>query len=1056
MLMILGVSCIDLENPYQNPENADLVILSAESNFSDDSRLRLYSAYHLTVAPVIYEQVDSIVVQASHNRLWRRTKLAQPEPGEYRLQFSFSDTGYQIIDIKLYRNNTAPIHRAIRVYVYSPLDQPDMSIPVGEICSLSTPPVGDQVTYHWELTDSLANRRELLATVPSVTYEGRSFIGVVRGALWVTDSLDSFPSPVDSFTVHFTDGESPVITAVSGMVVGDTVITGDRDFYFKAGVFDNGALRTVVINGAGADSLGESLYARLFTNMPGYDPDAAVSVIAEDKAGNRTTRSFYLRYDTEGPRSKAILSTVWPDSVTAQRLLPIIGTVANLNPGDTIVVSATAGDSLRTDTVIAEDGPSPWHMSMPLADGRNSIRVIAYDTKHNAVSDTDSAIVILDRGAADAEAPNIREVLVESRSVSGQSEAALYVDSAQPTIAVYAFDNGSGMAHVRIGFQDSEHYLHNSRDDSYFWEGVLSGVDYTAEPVTVTAVDNEGNTASDTFTVLRNRIPEIHASSDIPDTLTLVADSAYAFSLILVNIDDDSTTVALHDKPSAMELHQSDQLGAWTVRWTPTLEDSGEISIDVVVSDILSTQTYQWPLRVVAHHEPVAAPASDFYLLHTSVPDTIIARQDTMAVTVRFVGGAAPYQLTAALEDRDATPLFDSVSRASEVTVRWVPDTIDEGEQRLLFAGRDSTGAVDTVRPYPALTVLPANRHACSLIVTDSENQPIASGAHLDLTMHDAAKTLRFIIEDGDAPQTEMYIRTIERGGITEYDTLRDRRFSMRLDTLSNNPYEPMTITVTDRTGSSDSVHFSIRYFYQQPDDIPSLAGWMDPVSGIELKPDPNDSLAVKSWANRAFPVTSLSVFELVTSLDKWPFLRNGDPAGAASLSFKETAWLTSGSSDACFRNWSLRPFTIFAVIRYRPVESDALQTLISTGSSSHVSLGTVGDTLAVFTPDQRYTTDLLAAPDEWQIVMFQSYGAQRDPFTVSVARNGEFSTREPGPVNGNGEGSFVLGSSNFAGAANGWSGDLAETLYYARYLSAADIKEAHAYLQRKYGISAR
>jgi hypothetical protein len=1046
-LAAIGLSCVNLDNPFDNPDNTELLIIDSATDFENDSRLRLYTSYTLTVATTVHEHAEKICIEAPGNRLWRRDTIYAPDGREYSRTLSFYDTGYQTIDIALHRRNATTIRRAMRVSVESPLDQRDLTLSAGEICHLSTPAAGDSasILYHWKLDGA----DTVSSALPEARRQWRSLIGEVSGRLWVTDRGRRHASPADTFRITFTDAAAPVIEAASGKALGDTVVTADTDFMFVIAVWDSSDIRGASINGQ-AHYLEGNRYARLFANMPHYaqTPLEAVA-FAEDIASNRTTRSFYLRYDPSGPRSPLKLTIIGleDDSVTSRERFPVTGSIIHGAPGETVIVAGSLHDRLFLDTVEIDHGPASWYIEMPLTTGRNSISLLALDTLGGAASDTSSLLVIFDPAAIDTVDPQIHEIIVDSVRVShfGSSSPAFVRDTAC-SLTVTAFDMGSGVKRAFMRCRGQESLLHPGAG-SYDWRGRITGIGaYASTSVTVGVEDLDGNTAVRTFALRRNAPPVVLESSDIPHQRLLTADSAYVFTLAVH--DDDSVAMRLIDAPPAMTTQAGASPNLWRVAWTPALADTGDRTITVTLSDGVTTRAYAWTLTVGSSDAPMlrfAQPAG-------SPPESLVAGIDTLRIIASLArADAPPFRYVAAI---DNTPVFDSVSRAETMRFTWPPSIDDIGVRALTLYAVDSAGSRDTLMRGAPIEIIAANHFPCSLRALDQSGGAVRSGDRIDLTGADAPTKLFFTIEDRDPPQAESYIRWIRRDGVIAWDTLTDRRFSIELDTAGSEPFIEYCIGVRDRGGNIDSLCFSIRRFYQRPDQFGELILWLQAGEYSVVSATAEGVKQVHTWAGTQYPHRTLRVNEPSDAPGKWPVLGHDPAPFDQYVAFNQTAWLLADHTEAALHGWNQRPFTVVAVIRTPAPGAGRFQTLLSKGRQTGIKLGLYEDSLAVMQNGNLFTSSLTIESDAWQIIGMRSAGGQKPALAVDLLYRGAQVRKSIGTTLDFAGGAFVLGSEDGESSSDGWAGDIAEFLYYARELTDSDIREVNAYLRRTYGLT--
>ena len=142
-------------NPFTDYSNAALCI--THRSFKNLDTCGIFSTETLAAVVLVKELVDSCVVSAGDNRLWRASDSSirkidfSQEP--FQFCFSFCDTGRHSVRMTTYRSNAETVVDSISFYVKSPLRQEALSCYFGDSIMLRTPPVKDRdVNYFWELS----------------------------------------------------------------------------------------------------------------------------------------------------------------------------------------------------------------------------------------------------------------------------------------------------------------------------------------------------------------------------------------------------------------------------------------------------------------------------------------------------------------------------------------------------------------------------------------------------------------------------------------------------------------------------------------------------------------------------------------------------------------------------------------------------------------------------------------------------------------------------------------------------------------------------------------
>jgi hypothetical protein len=133
----------------------------------------------------------------------------------------------------------------------------------------------------------------------------------------------------------------------------------------------------------------------------------------------------------------------------------------------------------------------------------------------------------------------------------------------------------------------------------------------------------------------------------------------------------------------------------------------------------------------------------------------------------------------------------------------------------------DSLGSSDSL--FPAITVVPENKYACSLSVSCAD-----TAVHIDyasrtvsLTGDADTLTLLFTIHDGDHPATERYRVTWTKGNVTQEFEPSGRSFAIAVLPEPGAPADTMTVALSDSTATT----FTLPLYFNHPRPAPGEAG---------------------------------------------------------------------------------------------------------------------------------------------------------------------------------------------------------------------------------------
>ena len=811
-ISVLGAASIVLfcakdYNPFTDLTNAKARVLSWD--FAGKDSVAFYTTAILKVAVAARDEVDSFSVSARCNRFWNDTVIrrsARGEPlggGPYFFSISFYDTGIQTVSVKTYRSNGEMAPQNLSVKVFSPLRQSDIFGYFGNKDSLSTPPIGDNnVFYHWvfgkaRCDSSVVNKMVAIVPFFSPAHD--------TGRLWVSDLSGNHPTPSRSFLYNFLDTSKPVIECVNAGLRGDSLVTGDTLLAFKAYIADSAEADTVscAINNTQFDyvNIHSHVYTKLFKNLPELTKGNAplrVTVTAMDNAEFRNTavKTYWVIYSPEGVRtSQAHIEFLIPsnDSTTTSRQnYPIGGTALNYQ-GDTMTLAVTVnGAGLPNTRVISGNGAGPWSWTIHLDSLVNKVVVTAYD-KNNRILDSAIRFITYNTNAIDTISPMIYDISIDGRPANNLDTSA---DSVE--LRIVAFDDGSGLKELKING------LSITADSSgYIWQREIGPLIHSpsGEKITIKATDNVGLVDSATISIYKNTPPVISVDPGIPPQIC--ADSGFSRALIMYDADNDPITIKKLHAPPGMGISQNG-----IITWKPTAADIGLDSLTLWLSDGFDTnhvsRIYQWTFTCVACYRPIIPVR--FTTTEFDFPSVLQAGVDTMSVTLATdtIPPGSTLRYSVRFTDRNEfIALNDSSPR-----ITWLPAETDTGIRRLMVTVENGSVGLDTL--YPSIRVVHRNEYPCSLSWTSTGLQ--TSNGELDLTGAAKADTVYFTIHDRDDSLTEKYTVSITRNNVRTVQTSGNRTFFITLSPDPSRPRDTLNVTVSDRTGTSDSVTLYILY----------------------------------------------------------------------------------------------------------------------------------------------------------------------------------------------------------------------------------------------------
>ena len=475
VLMFLP-QCARDYNPFENYANAQVTVQPqlSSKNIREGDTLNIFTTETLAVFTTVREKIDSFIVQADGNRYRSLETIKPPFSVNYLFLLSYPDTGEKRIYITAFRsNNTIDSLKPLMYYVRSPLKQNDIVADYGALCTLSTPPVGDDdAIYVWAFgTDTIQstlnnNHQSILDTEIEIK---------LTGYLWVVDTLGKFKSPVSSFSYEFVAPSGPQIKCVSkGLEGGDTVVTGSDTLMFLL-QFVNPSL-------SGKDSIAfvtpsgihltynaiSGIYSKQFTGMINNPVSNPKEVIV--KAMNilpdttlLTLDTFFLYYKPSGPSNELVqLQFVDPAHSITTRLDSIFLIVNAYNFSQDSIFVKTQINGVKVapiDTFPDSAKTCMWMVHLPAASLASTsfpdtIRVTA--SNMNNVREADTSIIIKhDITAYDSTPPHIWSIFINDYQVpydqiKNSNISPDTITKAKVKIKVLAVDNESGIDSVTV------------------------------------------------------------------------------------------------------------------------------------------------------------------------------------------------------------------------------------------------------------------------------------------------------------------------------------------------------------------------------------------------------------------------------------------------------------------------------------------------------------------------------------------------------------------------------------------------------------------------------
>jgi hypothetical protein len=785
-------------NPFTDYSNAALCI--THQSFKNLDTCSIFSTETLTAIVLVKELVDSCVVHANDNRLWRAPDssvrkidfLREP----FQFCFSFSDTGWHSVRMTTYRSNTGTLADSMFFYVKSPLRQAALSCFFGDSIVLRTPPVKDRdVNYFWEFSPGARYSSLQCSTKVAFT----SIVLTGEGCVWVSDGLHA--SPADSFAFSARDTSKPDIICVNENYVGkDTVYTGDSVFNFKVRISEAGDrwVDSASINGSTFDGKNSKVYNKLIDKMQlhGAKDPLVASVYALDHfyQGNQNKKDFIIIFsDTVKPAAPARITVLIPsrDSVvTMFSTYHVSGTVENRS-FDSLDLSlyAYVNNILQPAVRTVKGAATTWDWTINLAVGINAVKIMAKDNR--SLNRVDSALftVLFVDTAHDTRPPNIVSI-----TANGKPANNFYTDKSAALLGVKAFDDGSGMDSVFIGGKPVY-----SRDSSmWYYDSVKLRHVPSGNEIVIRAIDKKHNDTAASVVLYQNRLPIIQKA---PASSFIAIDSVYIDTIEAFDPDGDTLT---YDKSLGPQGLQVSKQGV--IYWIPSWLDTGSHTITLRIWDGYQPVFCTYTLYVygdLGHPAPVrfSTRTEDF-------PQFLEVGKDTLRLQLRVArnSGIRPFVFSSRIVNKNKALLPEG----PDSLLVWAPVISDTGFEQLMVVVKDAFPKSDTL--YPRILVVPPNR-PCSLSIHFSSDTT-KTGA-IDLNRKRNKDTLVFHIIDPDNA-------LIERHDVSIFETRTQMRsiidsavvdsFIIVLDPMAFNGYDTMVAVVKDKVQHVDTLRQAVYY----------------------------------------------------------------------------------------------------------------------------------------------------------------------------------------------------------------------------------------------------
>lgn len=620
LLTIVGlfwIFCSDY-NPFENPANVNMEIVANKTSIHADSSLSVFTTESLTVIATVRENIDSFTLSALGNRFWEDTAIAAPiAAGEYTFRFSYPDTGNIKITLNTYRRNGDVIPIEFSLNVVSPLAQNSITVEGGTPLTLSTPPVGDNdIMYNWKFQKQDGQPLVLSYPFSSNNTQITDVLSGNIGYLWVKDSIGN-KSPEALFNYSYLDTTGPVIICINQGKTGDTIVTGAGSFVFKVECNDNLGIGGALVNSTffsdSTVNIKSTIYYKTFTNMDTLSTYYVAVVKAWDTDNNESTKTFYIRFDINGPKEVILIKNPpYSPYETGKVFYDIIAAITNPKD-DSVFVTVhhyETGSMVTLDTLTGH-GEETVTYTASLQTGSNTIEIAVLDTGNSVIA-KDTAKLTYKSGSVDNNPPFINKTWVNG--IEGKSH---FIAGDLAVLEVEAFDEHMDSMVINGKLKTGV--------SKYLWRDSLA-LTGMQQYFFIHCNDSSGNYTKDTIKVRQNFLPIITPAVSWPRTLILGKPWSQIFSVY----DTDGDSVYVHHVPDpGSTLPDSGSITfapmgqrRWYARWSGKVLNPGQ-SVNkyhetyVALDDGKQKNSYPWNFTI---KDSTQARSYSFAIF---LPDTI-------------------------------------------------------------------------------------------------------------------------------------------------------------------------------------------------------------------------------------------------------------------------------------------------------------------------------------------------------------------------------------------------------------------------------------------------
>ncbi len=684
--LLLGPGCDNPANPFLDTDRAKASVYT--KSFSDRDTVQIFSRETLSVVVYLREHIRRVDVRIPKNRLGSSVDTTIPLDAftgdPVKVVFSFYDTGWQKIEVRSLQNSGKVTVEEYSLYARSPLFQKTVIGNIGDTIQLKTQRVDDrQVLYVWDFHDGNIVKED----TNQVQYILKSHFTSTIGELYVTDL--KYRSPSVPYSIGARSATALDLTCLNDSLLNDSVYTSQASFTFKVALGGTENLKSASINGNPFDNIkiqsGSVQLSKTLSNLDTLTKPMKAKVVASDDRGVTVEKTFYIHYDNTvvvtGPKIiiRAPVS-INDSSYVMQSQQVILGQVDEAISYERLYLqSFINGTFIGTQSIIP--GTTEWTLPVQLQDGWNLIQLdLKKDSLKTGSSITTKMLYInYNPDNPDTNSPVINVIRLNGMPIS--TTQSTMSREKTPILSALVTDNNQVISVTINGGKTTA-----DATGIVFSKQITLSHDKSGQPYIICAEDSAGNYTCDTVIIRFNRIPEI-LSASIPSTM--IVDSEYIIRMNTTDADSDALVSTLTLKGTNVDTVLT--LVDGSVRWKPTIQDTGALQLVLHVSDQFfesadTTQTIQVLNKFEVPRVSFKTTAADF-------PDSIVVGT-TLSIVLKTdtLTGTPPYKYTLFLKN-PSTKLYEGTNPA----ISWKPTRADAGVQTLQAIVYDNAGSTDTI-----------------------------------------------------------------------------------------------------------------------------------------------------------------------------------------------------------------------------------------------------------------------------------------------------------------------------------------------------------------------